>query len=206
MTDQSWFSRDRFGLFIHWGLYALPARHEWVKQREEIPDEQYDPYFKFSIRIFTIPAVGRRCRGCGHEVLRGHHQTPRRVLPVGLSADRLQSYQHPGGTRSHRADDRRLSRRSDAGGVLPLAHRLAPFGLRHRRHALHAQSPGSGEAHKNRQQQRYIEYLHGQARELLSQFGTIDVMFYDFSYPASDQRWRGKAGRQRKGRSGGARS
>ena len=22
---------DRFGLFIHWGLYALPARHEWVK-------------------------------------------------------------------------------------------------------------------------------------------------------------------------------
>ena len=47
MTDQSWFARDRFGLFIHWGLYALPARHEWVKQREEISDEEYDRYFKF---------------------------------------------------------------------------------------------------------------------------------------------------------------
>ena len=32
--DTSWFTHDRFGLFIHWGLYALPARHEWVKQRE----------------------------------------------------------------------------------------------------------------------------------------------------------------------------
>src|SRR5689334_5681194 len=26
--DASWFVRDRFGLFIHWGLYAMPARHE----------------------------------------------------------------------------------------------------------------------------------------------------------------------------------
>ena len=31
----------RFGLFVHWGLYALPARHEWVKNREQITDEDY---------------------------------------------------------------------------------------------------------------------------------------------------------------------
>ena len=34
--DSSWFVEARFGLFIHWGLYALPARHKWVKSREEI--------------------------------------------------------------------------------------------------------------------------------------------------------------------------
>ena len=45
--DTSWFTHDRFGLFIHWGLYALPARHEWIKQREEIPDAQYDRYLKY---------------------------------------------------------------------------------------------------------------------------------------------------------------
>jgi len=44
--DIKWFVHDRFGMFIHWGLYALPARHEWVKQREGIPDEKYDIYFK----------------------------------------------------------------------------------------------------------------------------------------------------------------
>ena len=44
--DTSWFSHDRFGLFIHWGLYALPARHEWVKHNEQIPDEVYDKYFR----------------------------------------------------------------------------------------------------------------------------------------------------------------
>jgi alpha-L-fucosidase len=37
--DTSWFTHDRFGMFIHWGLYALPARHEWIKNREKIGDD-----------------------------------------------------------------------------------------------------------------------------------------------------------------------
>ena len=39
--DTTWFMHDRFGLFIHWGLYALGARHEWLQHREEIPAEEY---------------------------------------------------------------------------------------------------------------------------------------------------------------------
>ncbi len=31
----TWWTEARFGMFIHWGLYALPARHEWVKSREQ---------------------------------------------------------------------------------------------------------------------------------------------------------------------------
>ena len=34
--DISWFTQARFGMFIHWGLYSLPARHEWVQSRELI--------------------------------------------------------------------------------------------------------------------------------------------------------------------------
>ena len=30
-----WWTDARFGMFIHWGLYALPARHEWVKNHEK---------------------------------------------------------------------------------------------------------------------------------------------------------------------------
>ena len=40
----SWWTHDRFGLFIHWGLYAMPARHEWVKSREKMSDEHYNRY------------------------------------------------------------------------------------------------------------------------------------------------------------------
>lgn len=40
-----WFVHDRFGLFIHWGIYSSAARHEWVKSREKIADEEYQKYF-----------------------------------------------------------------------------------------------------------------------------------------------------------------
>ena len=43
--DTAWFTHDRFGMFIHWGLYAMPARHEWIKTNELIPEEKYDKYF-----------------------------------------------------------------------------------------------------------------------------------------------------------------
>ena len=45
--DTAWFTHDRFGMFIHWGLYAMPARHEWIKTREFITEEKYDKYFKY---------------------------------------------------------------------------------------------------------------------------------------------------------------
>ena len=36
-----WFMDGRFGMFIHWGLYAIPARGEWVRSMEQIPHEDY---------------------------------------------------------------------------------------------------------------------------------------------------------------------
>ena len=41
-----WFVHDRFGMFIHWGLYAIPARGEWVRSHEKIPVEDYEQYFE----------------------------------------------------------------------------------------------------------------------------------------------------------------
>ena len=32
-----WFAQAKLGIFIHWGIYAIPARGEWVRSFEEIP-------------------------------------------------------------------------------------------------------------------------------------------------------------------------
>ena len=40
-----WMMQDRFGMFIHWGLYAIPARGEWIKSHKQITDEEYQNYF-----------------------------------------------------------------------------------------------------------------------------------------------------------------
>ena len=39
--DTKWFVKDRFGMFIHWGLYSMPARHEWIRHNEQIRDDDY---------------------------------------------------------------------------------------------------------------------------------------------------------------------
>ncbi|MDO8682176.1 MAG: alpha-L-fucosidase [Armatimonadota bacterium] len=36
-----WFHQARFGMFIHWGLYSIPARGEWVMYQEQIPAADY---------------------------------------------------------------------------------------------------------------------------------------------------------------------
>ena len=41
-----WYRDARFGMFIHWGLYAIPARGEWVRSIEQIPKEDYMKYFE----------------------------------------------------------------------------------------------------------------------------------------------------------------
>jgi alpha-L-fucosidase len=51
------------------------------------------------------------------------------------------------------------------------------------------------EAQKGRDVQRYADYLHGQARELLTGFGQVDIMWYDFSYPRDDWGWSKGKGR-----------
>ena len=41
----AWMMNDRLGLFIHWGLYAIPAIGEWKQSYERIDTKDYKKYF-----------------------------------------------------------------------------------------------------------------------------------------------------------------
>ena len=41
-----WFQDARFGMFIHWGIYAIPARGEWIRAIEQIPEDEYMQFFE----------------------------------------------------------------------------------------------------------------------------------------------------------------
>lgn len=41
--QRDWFLKKRFGLFIHWGLYAIPAWHEQILWRGRMPRKDYEP-------------------------------------------------------------------------------------------------------------------------------------------------------------------
>ena len=38
-----WWHQAKFGMFIHWGLYSVVGRHEWVMEMEGVPVKEYEP-------------------------------------------------------------------------------------------------------------------------------------------------------------------
>src|SRR5690349_10567827 len=76
--NTEWFVDDRFGMFIHWGLYAMAARHEWVKHREEINDADYQKYFDhFNPDLYNPREWARAAREAGMKyfvVTSKHHE------------------------------------------------------------------------------------------------------------------------------------
>ena len=41
LRRMKWWHEARFGMFIHWGLYSVIGRHEWVMENEGIPVSEY---------------------------------------------------------------------------------------------------------------------------------------------------------------------
>jgi len=196
--DTTWFVHDRFGMFIHWGLYALPARHEWVKQYEEIPDEKYDVYFRrFDPDLYDPQVWADAAAGAGMKyfvITTKHHDG------FCLWDSKLTDYK---ATNTPAARDllrpmvEAFRRRNLRVGFY---HSLIDW---HHPHFviddLHSMRnhPDRDALNRSRDQKKYIEYLHGQVRELLSEFGRIDVMFFDFSYPPGPGRPKGWVGKGR---------
>jgi alpha-L-fucosidase len=195
--DTSWFVRDRFGLFIHWGIYALPARHEWVKNQEKIRDEDYQKYFDHFCPDLYDPRVwAQEAKNAGMKyfvVTSKHHDG------FCLWDSALTDYK---ATKTPWGEDL----------LQPMAEAFRAEGLKVGfYHSLidwhHPEFPVDGlhsmrddevfrEAQKNRDVRKYAEYLHGQTRELLTQFGKLDMMWFDFSSSQHDWGWskgKGKA-------------
>ena len=76
--DSRWFVDARFGLFIHWGLYALAARHEWVKRHEAITNEGYQKYFDhFNPDLYRPAEWARAAKDAGMKyfvITAKHHE------------------------------------------------------------------------------------------------------------------------------------
>ncbi len=96
--EWKWFVHNRFGMFIHWGLYALPARHEWVKSRECISDEEYQRYFDhFNPDLYDAKVWAKAAKNAGMRYfvittkhpkasVSGIRNTPTTKLPIPHTA------------------------------------------------------------------------------------------------------------------------
>ena len=163
-----WFLDAGFGMFIHWGAYSQLARGEWVMNRERWPVEEYEPLARaWNPLRFDAEDWVRMARDAGMKYLvctTKHHDG------FCLFDSKLTDY-----TSAQSACGRDL--------MAELADACHSHGVRlgfyyslkdwhHPDYECGAEGDSTGS-------ERFLEYIHGQVRELCTGYGQLDIMWYD---------------------------
>ncbi len=181
--NTEWFRHDRFGMFIHWGLYSMPARHEWIKNFELIPEEKYDKYFKyFNPDMYDAKDLAKKAKAAGMKYAvftAKHHEgfcmfdskyTDYKCTNTPAGRDLLREY-----VDAFRAEGIRIGFYYS---LIDWHHPEFPLDYFHpRRHDENGE-----EINRGRDMKKYTKYMRDQVTELLTNYGDIDIIWFDFSY------------------------
>jgi alpha-L-fucosidase len=173
----AWWHAARFGMFIHFGLYSVYARQEWAMEKEAIPIPEYQ---QLATRFHPEPGAPRawaalaKKAGMKYMVMTAkHHEgfcnfdtrlTDYNSMKQGPKRDLVREY----------VDAARAE-----GLCVGIYYSLMDW------HHPDGAACLTDEAARK----RFIEYTHGLVRELLTNYGKIDILWYDGSWPLDAQGW-----------------
>lgn len=179
-----WMMQDRFGLFIHWGLYAIPAVTEWKQSYEKIPTEIYTQnYFDDFNPVNYDPkewALMAKRAGIQYAVLTAkHHEgfclfdsqfTDFKSTKTKCQRDLVGEF---------------VTAFRSAGIKIGLYYSLFDWNHAHYHHygdLYHPMRDNIDYKNYTYDFSIYLEYLHHQVQELLTNYGKIDILWFDNSY------------------------
>ncbi len=181
--DTEWFRHDRFGMFVHWGLYSMPSRHEWIKKYEHIPEDKYQKYFDyFDPDLYDPKEWARQAKAAGMKYVvftTKHHEgfcmfdskyTDYKCTNTRAGRDLLREF-----VDAFRAEGLRIGFYYS---LLDWHHPEFPIDWEHPR----CKDEDAFEQNKGRDIKKYAEYMRNQVTELLTNYGKIDIIWFDFSY------------------------
>ena len=173
-----WFQDARFGMFIHWGLYAQLGRHEWVMNRERIPVPEYE---KLADTWKPKPRPAREWAALAKQ--------------AGMKYMVMTTKHHEGfclwDTRE--TDFNAVRRGPGRDLVREYVEACREFGLKVGFYysLLDWRHPdGAACARDAKARRRFLDFTTGCVRELMTNYGKIDILWYDVSWPLdSDAAW-----------------
>lgn len=192
-----WWTDARFGMFIHWGLYSGAARHEWVKHNEKIDNAGYQKYFEqFNPDQFDPHKWAKAAKAAGMKyavLTTKHHEgfclfdskyTDYKATNTAAKRDLVREY-----VNAYRAEG------------LKVGFYYSLLDWHHPDYTIddfHPQSPADksdasyAQLNKGRDMAKYRQYIRNQITELLTNYGKIDILWLDFSFPRKDGHGKGK--------------
>ena len=173
-----WWHEARFGMFVHWGLYSQLGRHEWVMNRERIPVKEYEKLartWEVKPRPMREWAALAKKAGMNYMVMTTKHhegfclwdtkQTDYNAARRGPKRDLVREY---------------VEACREYGLRIGFYYSLMDW---HHPDGAHC-------AKDEKARRRFVDFTHGCVRELASNYGKIDVMWYDVSWPLdSPAKW-----------------
>lgn len=185
-----WFKEARFGMFIHFGLYALLGRGEWVMLREDIRREDYEPLMdRFNPSEFDADEWIQKAKrvGCRYMTVTAKHHDGFCLWDTDLTDFKITNT--PFG-------------RDLIGELIEACHRrdfriCLYYSQPDWHHPNYVHRPG---AFKDLQYERpeddpdwakFLEYYQGQVEELCTKYGRIDGIWFD-GVQRTEQEWEGE--------------
>lgn len=173
-----WFKEARFGMFITWGLHSQLGRHEWAMNREGIPIEEYE-------KLASTWQVKKDFAG----------EWARLAKKAGMKYMVLTTKHHEGfclwDTQQTEFNSVKMSPQRDLVREFVEAAREEGLkvGLYYSLMDWH-HPDGTRCAREEAARERFTDFTRGCVRELLSNYGRIDLLWYDIPVPLpTPQAW-----------------
>src|SRR5258706_10400135 len=172
-----WWQEAKFGMFIHWGLYSVIGRHEWAMEMEGVPIPQYEMLAKhFNPKPNAAREWAKLARHAGQKYMvmtTKHHE--------GFCNfdTKLTDYCAPKQAAGRDLVREFVEAARGAGLRVGFYYSLMDW-----HHPDGARCATDEEARK-----RFVAYTHGLIRELLTNYGKIDVLWYDVRWPLTADQW-----------------
>jgi alpha-L-fucosidase len=187
-----WFRDSKFGMFIHWGLYAVPAGEgkdgsknhaEWIMLTANIPSAEYEKFApQFNPVKFNAQEWAQLAKDAGMKYLvitSKHHDG------FSMYDSKLTDYDIMQATPFGRDPMKDLAAACMQTGLkfcfyYSVADWHYPdFPAQYSQRARGSQDGFHGNPNPHADLNKYVEYMKGQVRELLSNYGPIGIMWFD---------------------------
>jgi len=173
-----WWRQAKFGMFVHWGAYSVLGREAWAMGDEDIPLPEYE---QLARQFQPPPNVARNWARLAREAgMRYMVMTAKHHEGFCLFGSKLTDYcapkQGPGRDLVHEYVEAARAENLRVG----LYYSLMDW--HHPDWRVAADDPQA--------RKRFVDYTHGQIRELMSNYGKIDILWYDMPVPLNAEQWR----------------